>query len=62
MRVHVWLEEREIAGLEPAFRATLDLLAESVETPTAGCGSLEELHTALDRLLVEAGVVVEGSS
>ncbi|WP_162598641.1 hypothetical protein [Nocardioides gilvus] len=63
MRIHVWLEEREIAGLEPAFRATLELSTESVATPAStGCGSPEELHTALDRLLAEAGMVAERSS
>lgn len=63
VRVHVWLEKREIAGLEPAFRATLELSTESAATPSStGCGSLEELHASLDRLLAEAGVVAQGSS
>jgi hypothetical protein len=62
VRIHAWLEEREISGLEPAFRARVEVYEEAAYVPvTGGGGSPAELHGVLDRLLVDAGLVGPGS-
>lgn len=51
MQIHAWLEEREIPGLEPAFRARLTCPAKAV---TLGAASVADLHRAIDDLLADA--------
>ena len=56
VRIHAWLEEREISGLEPAFR--FEVYKGSDFRPIwGGGGSPAELHRVLDRLLAEAGLL-----
>ena len=53
MRIHAWLEEREIAGLEPAFRGVVEVHQGSAYVPVGGGGSPAELAAVLDRILAE---------
>jgi hypothetical protein len=48
VQIHAWLEERELPGLEPAFRARLTCPAKAV---TLGAASVADLHRAIDELL-----------
>ena len=48
VQIHAWLEERELPGLEPAFRARLTCPAPDV---ALGAASVADLHRALDDLL-----------
>ena len=43
MRIHAWLEEREIAGLDPAFRGVVEVEVGVL----AGCGPLVGSSAAL---------------
>lgn len=54
MHIHAWLEEREIRGLQRAFRGRLTC---SSTAQPLGVGSLRELHVALDRVLRDAGLI-----
>ena len=56
VQIHAWLEEREIGGLRRAFRGRLSCPASPA---VVGVGSLPELHRALDRLLRDAGLLVD---
>jgi len=53
MRIHAWLEEREIPGLQRAFRGQL----KSPSSAGVGVGSVHELHRAIDDTLREAGLI-----
>lgn len=50
VQIHAWLEERELPGLEPAFRARLVC---PLSAQARGAGSIAELHGVLDELLSE---------
>jgi hypothetical protein len=56
VQIHAWLEERELPGLEPAFRARLTCPATAV---SRGAASLADLHRAIDDLLID--VLPDGS-
>lgn len=56
VHIHAWLEEREIHGLDRAFRGRLT--SEAIEKPV-GVASVSELHAALDRILGVAGLTEE---
>ncbi len=53
MRIHAWLEEREIAGLDPAFRGVVEVHQGSAYVTVGGGGSPAELTAVLDRILGE---------
>lgn len=53
LRIHAWLEEREIAGLDPAFRAQVEVQRGSTYVPVGGGGSPAEVEAVLDRVLAE---------
>lgn len=64
MRIHAWLEEREIAGLDPAFRGVVEVHHGSAYVPVGGGGSPAELAAVLDRIvgeLVATGETPEGA-
>ena len=50
VQIHVWLEERELPGLEPTFRARLTCLGTAV---TRGAASIADLHRAIDDVLTD---------
>lgn len=54
LKIHAWLEEREIEGLCAAFRARV---SQSTSATTIGVGSITELHRALDEALRDAGLL-----
>lgn len=60
MRIHAWLEEREIAGLDPAFRGVVEVHQGSAYVAVGGGGSPAELTAVLDRILGE--LVATGES
>lgn len=57
MRIHAWLEEREIAGLDPAFRGVVEVEVEAKQglayVLAGGGGSPAEIHAVLDGILSE---------
>ena len=50
VQIHAWLEERELPGLEPAFRARLTCPARA---RSLGAASVADLHRAIDDLLTD---------
>lgn len=60
MRIHAWLEEREIVGLDPAFRGVVEVREESGYVNVGGGGSPAEIRALLDRVLDE--LVASGRS
>lgn len=62
MRIHAWLEAREIAGLAPAFRGVVEVYRESAYVPIGGGGSPAELERLVDRVLVEVLADGDGGS
>ena len=50
VQIHAWLEERELPGLEPAFRARLTCPATA---KSLGAASVDDLHRAIDDLLMD---------
>jgi hypothetical protein len=56
VHIHAWLEERELEGLEPAFRARLSVPSRDA---TMGAASRDELHRVLDDVLGDAGLLYQ---
>jgi len=57
VRVEAWLEERELDGLTPEFRAKVEVQRANVYTLVKPAPrSVAEIHEVLDRLLAEAGL------
>ena len=48
--IHAWLEEQDLFGLDPAFRARITL---HPPARTVGVSSIEDLHRKLDVALTE---------
>jgi hypothetical protein len=58
VRVVAWLEERELDGLTPEFRAKVEVERANVyELVKPAPRTVAEIHDVLDRLLDAAGLV-----
>lgn len=53
VRIHAWLEEREIPGLDPAFRGIVEVYRDTAYVPLGGGGSPVEVVDLVDRILAE---------
>lgn len=48
--IHAWLEEQDLPGLNPAFRARVTL---PVPACTVGVSSVEDLHQRIDDVMAD---------